>query len=235
MLPDGILFDMDDTILAFGVLSAPVWRQICDKYAGKCELSDSESLYESIKDVNNWFWSDRERHKTGRMDLDNTRKEIVRLALKKLCIDDVSLAHELADTFSEQRGERIQFFPKAEDTLRYLVDHDVSLALMTNGEAQMQRDKIRRFRLERFFKTIVIEGELGYGKPDEAVYVRALDDLGLEPESVWAIGDNLEWDVLGPQKLGIFGIWNDYKKAGLPASSAVVPDRIVNSISEIIK
>ncbi len=235
MLPEGILFDLDDTIIAFGAHAAPIWRRICEEYSGKCELSDAYSLYRAIKEVSKWFWSDSERHKIGRMDLDNTRREIVNLAFKKLGVDDISLAHEIADTFSEQRDETIKFFPKAEDTLRYLVDHNVSLALITNGEAQKQRSKVERFRLDRFFKTILIEGELGYGKPDDEVYLRALDDLSLSPEAVWSIGDNLEWEVLGPQKLGIFSIWNDFKGAGLPISSAVVPDRIVNSISEIIE
>ena len=235
MLPEGILFDLDDTIIAFGAVADPVWRRICEKYAGKCELSDANILYKEIKGVSKWFWSDSERHKIGRMDLENTRRENVSMAFKQLGMDNVSLAHEIADAFSEQREKEIHFFPKAEDTLSYLVNNNVSLALITNGEAQKQRNKVKRFRLERFFKTILIEGELGYGKPDNRVYLRALDDLGLNPEAVWSIGDNLEWDVLGPQKLGIFSIWNDVKRTGLPADSSVVPDRTVNSISEIIE
>ena len=235
MLPEGILFDLDDTIIAFGVLADPIWRRICKKYASQCEPSDANSLYKEIKEVRRWFWSDSERHKIGRMDLENTRREIVSIAFRQLGMDNVSLAHEIADTFSEQREKEIHFFPKAEDTLSYLVNNNVSLALITNGEAQKQRNKAKRFHLERFFKTILIEGEFGYGKPDNAVYLRALDDLGLSPEAVWSIGDNLEWDVLAPQKLGIFGIWNDFRGTGLPMASSVVPDRIVNSISEIIE
>ena len=235
MLPEGIFFDLDDTIIAFGVVADQVWKRICEKYASKCELSEANILYKEIKGVSTWFWSDSERHKIGLMDLEKTRREIVSMAFKQLGMDNVSLAHKIADAFSEQREKEIHFFPKAEDTLRYLVDNNVSLALITNGEAQKQRDKVKRFKLERFFKTILIEGELGYGKPDKRVYLRALDDLGLSPEAVWSIGDNLEWDVSAPQKLGIFSIWNEVKGTDLPVASSVVPDRIVNSISEIIE
>ena len=76
---------------------------------------------------------------------------------------------------------------------------------------------------------------MGYGKPNEAVFLRALDELNLRPESVWFVGDNLEWDIEGPQKLGIFSIWNDYGKKGLPPSSKIIPDRIINNISELVK
>ena len=235
MLPKGILFDLDDTIIAFDAVANPTWRRICEEYASKYALFDPDRLYGAINEVRTWYWSDQNRHKIGRKNLDSTRRKIVRLAFEKLEVDPISLAHEMADTYSVQREKLIQFFPKAEDTLNYLTAHKVSLALMTNGDARKQRDKVRRFRLERFFKTILIEGELGYGKPEEAVYLRALDDLALNPAEVWSVGDHLEWDVAAPQKLGIFGIWNDFKEKGLPHSSPIVPDRIINSIGELVE
>jgi putative hydrolase of the HAD superfamily len=151
-----------------------------------------------------------------------------------LGIDNFSLAWEIADAFSVQREERIYLFEKAEETLEYLTAQNISLALMTNGEARKQRNKIKRFNLERFFKSILIEGELGFGKPEEQVYKRALYELGFGPEDVWAVGDNLEWDVSAPQKLGIFGIWNDFSKQGLPPGSEIIPDRIIHNISELV-
>jgi putative hydrolase of the HAD superfamily len=49
------------------------------------------------------------------------------------------------------------------------------------------------------------------------------------------VGDNLVWDVGAPQKLGIFGIWNDYRNKGLPPSSKIIPDRIITNISELVE
>ena len=48
-------------------------------------------------------------------------------------------------------------------------------------------------------------------------------------------GDNLEWDVEAPQRLGIYAIWVDFEDKGLPESTHVVPDRIVTNISQILK
>lgn len=235
MLPKGILFDLDDTIIAFGAVAEPVWRSVCEEYGSKCDLFTSDSLYEVTKKVRKWYWSDKERHKLGRRDLDNTRRKIVELAFEKLNLTDMSLAWQIADSYSEKRDKAIHFFPKAEETLKELVTRKVSLALITNGDTQKQRSKIERFGLQRFFKVVLVEGELGYGKPEPEVYSRALGDLSLNPEEVWSVGDNLEWDVAGPQKLGIFSIWNDYKGLGLPASEQVIPDRIINNISELIE
>jgi len=234
MLPKGILFDLDDTIIAYTPVAELTWQRICVHYAKKSAALDAARLFKSIRKVSNWYWSDKKRHKKGRGDLNRARREIVTLAFKELERNDHALAWEIADAFSEQREEAIYLFERAEETLEYFCARDVSLALMTNGEAQKQRKKVKRFGLEKFFKSILIEGELGFGKPEESVYLRALEELGLDPEEVWAVGDNLEWDVAGPQKLGIFGIWNDYSNEGLPSSSEIIPDRIIRNISELM-
>jgi putative hydrolase of the HAD superfamily len=235
MLPKGILIDLDDTIISYSSGAEPTWRRVCLDFAGRIDSMNSEKLFQAIHNVNSWYWSDRERHKTGRRDLNSARRIIVKQALQDLGIDNISLVWEIADAFSVQREEAIYLFEKAEETLECLIAHNISLALMTNGEAQKQRNKIGRFNLERFFSSILIEGELGFGKPEEQVYKRALNELGFGPEDVWAVGDNLEWDVYGPQKLGIFGIWNDLSKQGLPPGSEIIPDRIIHDISELVE
>ena len=235
MLPKGILFDLDDTIIAYTPVAEPTWRRICEEHTRSDDQLDANMLFSAIRRVSDWYWSDKARHKIGRQDLKSARRNILGLVFKELDIDDNLLAWNIADAFSEQREEEVYLFERAEETLEYLNAHNVSLALVTNGEAEKQRNKIKRFRLGRFFKTILIEGVLGYGKPEEAIYVRALDELGLSPEEVWSVGDNLEWDVSAPQKLGIFGIWNDFAEKGLPPSTQIIPDRIIHNISELIE
>jgi putative hydrolase of the HAD superfamily len=48
------------------------------------------------------------------------------------------------------------------------------------------------------------------------------------------IGDNLEWEVVAPQRLGIYAIWIDVHGDGLPADSTVKPDRIIRSLTELL-
>ena len=157
------------------------------------------------------------------------------MVFEKLGVDDILLAHKIGETFQRRRDEEIYLFKGAKETVEYMHDNGVALAMMTNGEKEKQRAKIEKFDLERYFKVILIEGEQGFGKPDERVYIKAIEGLGLKPEDCWSVGDNLEFDVDGPQKLGIFGIWNDYTGKGLPPDSPVVPGRIINSIQEMIE
>jgi putative hydrolase of the HAD superfamily len=48
------------------------------------------------------------------------------------------------------------------------------------------------------------------------------------------VGDNLEWEVAAPQRLGIHAIWHDGYGTGLPPDCPVRPDRIIRRLSELL-
>ena len=98
------------------------------------------------------------------------------------------------------------------------------LALVTNGAAAPQRAKVERFDLARRFDHVQIEGEHGFGKPEERAYLHAMQALGVAASETWMVGDNLEWEVAAPQRLGIYAIWHDVTGEGLPPDSPVKPD-----------
>jgi putative hydrolase of the HAD superfamily len=232
-LPKAILLDLDDTIVALSGSADPCWRQVCERLSCQVDGLTPQALFDVIKESRAWFWSDPQRHQRGRMDLEAARCEIVARAFDRLGIDAPELANEVADTFSRERDEGIYLLPGATEALRHFQQQGVRLALVTNGMADSQRRKIERFGLAPFFECIVIEGEFGVGKPDGRVYAYALAQLNVLPEEVWMAGDNLEWDVAGPQWMGIKGIWIDLAGSGLPEDSAVRPDLIVGSLAEL--
>jgi FMN phosphatase YigB (HAD superfamily) len=63
-----------------------------------------------------------------------------------------------------------------------------------------------RFADEHRFDHIQIEGEHGFGKPEERAYTHAMETLGVGPHETWMVGDNLEWEIMAPQRLGIYAI-----------------------------
>jgi putative hydrolase of the HAD superfamily len=83
---------------------------------------------------------------------------------------------------------------------------------VTNGAAGAQRAKVERFALSDRFDHIQIEGEHGFGKPDERAYLHAMQALGVTASETWMIGDNLEWQVVAPQRLGIYAIWINVRR-----------------------
>src|SRR5260370_12910543 len=107
----------------------------------------------------------------------------------------------LANGFRAYWEEEMFVFPGAHDAIDALKAHGVKLALVTNGAAESQRAKVERFALTHRFDHIQIEGEHGFGKPDERAYLHAMQALGVTAPATWMIGDNLQWEVAPPQRL----------------------------------
>jgi putative hydrolase of the HAD superfamily len=231
--PDALLLDLDDTILDDSSLVDACWRKACETHVRRLPPVPIEDVLACIRRTSAWFWGDAERHRAGRLELNAARCEVVRLALRELGITNAALAADIGDAYSHHRDEGIEPLPEAIDTVRWLRARGCRLALLTNGGGPPQRAKIARFGLAELFDAILVEGEVGFGKPDERVYQLALDRLGVPAEDAWMIGDNLEWDVAAPQRLGVFGVWIDRHGRGVPEDAAVAPGLVVRTLADI--
>ena len=81
------------------------------------------------------------------------------------------LADRIADRFTAYREEEMFVFPGAHEAIDAFKALGIKLALVTNGAADMQRAKVERFALGHRFDHIQIEGEHGFGKPEERAYL----------------------------------------------------------------
>lgn len=234
MLPKAILFDLDDTIISLKGTANETWKIICDEYSSANNNVDSKILYETITKIRLDYWNDRKCNDRGRKNQKEARREILGKVFDELGLPGADV-NSVADTYSEKRLKALKLFPMAQETLEYLKKLGIKLGLITNGEAEIQRYKIERFRLQRYFESILIETELGFGKPDIRIYKKAMQEMNVTSEQTWSIGDNLIWDVQAPQELGIYSIWNDFEKVGLPEDTIIVPNMIITRIHDIIE
>lgn len=232
LLPRALLLDLDETIITSREDADEVWRAVCGESATQAGLSPQE-VYEAVITSRDWFWADEERSRVGRADLRAASREIVERALARFGVGQSDLAREMADSYRDRRDQFI-LLPGSLDALQTLRERQVALALLTNGAGPFQRAKIDQFDLARYFDFILIEGEAGFGKPNERVYLRALETLGTPPSEAWMVGDDLNWDVGAPQRLDIYSVWVDRRGNGLPEESHVRPDRIIRSLAELV-
>jgi len=241
-LPKACLFDLDDTILADNAMSDVCWREACEEWVSRNPGTDPGIdpgvLACSILEARDSFFSDQEKLRWLSLNLPESRAQVVLKAFAGLGIDYPESALPLALRFDSIKIARIELFPGAIDTLRHLQRNGQKLALITNGTGRLQKEKIVRFNLEPLFDCIVIEGAYGIGKPDRRVFDFALDELGVSAVDAWMIGDSLVNDIAGAQAAGVYAIWVDWGKTGLPKTgipgkSAAVPDRIIHSIAEL--
>jgi putative hydrolase of the HAD superfamily len=81
---------------------------------------------------------------------------------------------------------------------------------------------------------ILVEGELGHGKPDARVFQKALAFFELCPEKTTMVGDRLLSDIMAAQAVGIPGVWHDCYGEGVPPDAPSVPDRVIRQIAELV-
>jgi len=236
-LPRAMLIDMDDTILSAYGRPEIAWNRIASEFAGELAGLPPQLVATEILAFARHFWSKAEP--AWRLKLAEARQATVKGGFAALAAaghaalpDD--LAVRIADRFTTYREEEMFVFPGAHDAIDALKALGIKLALVTNGAADTQRAKVERFELAHRFDHIQIEGEHGFGKPEERAYLHAMDTLGVTAADTWMIGDNLEWEVEAPQRLGIYAIWMDVHGDGLPVGSTARPDRIIRSLSELL-
>lgn len=233
-LPQAVFFDLDNTILAYDKQSPWSWELAFGQFSSRLGGVDLQQFGAAMDEIRPWYWGDPERDQRARLDLPAARREMVALAFSLLGVDDVGMGNQLADTYGEIHEAAIEVYPGAIDTLQRIRDLGKGMALITNGVSRLQRAKIDRFGLERFFDCIVIEGEFGAGKPDPRVYRHALEQLAVQSSEAMMVGDNLQADIAGAQALGIYTVWVDWKGAGLPEGTPAAPDSTVQAIAELL-
>jgi putative hydrolase of the HAD superfamily len=236
-LPRAMLIDMDDTILSAYGRPHIAWNNVTSEFASELAPLSPQRVAAAIVDSGRKFWATADAE--WRLKLAEARHEVVRggfatLAAAGQTVPSLDIAIRLADRFTAYREEQMFVFPGAHEAIDALKAQGVKLALVTNGAAGTQRAKVERFALTHRFDHIQIEGEHGFGKPDERAYLHAMQALGVTAPETWMVGDNLEWEVEVPQRLGIFAIWMDAHGEGLPAESTVRPDRIIRSLAELL-
>ena len=238
-LPRAILFDMDDTILAVSGSAQRVWMRIAEEFTAALAPLSPEDVVAAIEAQSQLLWNDTEWNRQWRVRLVEARRHVVASAFAVLActgrpVPEAEVGNRMADLFTMLRDDELTVFPGAHETLDQLKQLGVRLALITNGAGEPQRAKVIRFALAERFDHVQIEGEHGFGKPEERAYTHAMEALGVGPRDTWMVGDNLEWEIVAPQRLGIYAIWYDGYGTGLPPECPVRPDRIIRSLTELL-
>jgi putative hydrolase of the HAD superfamily len=238
-LPRAILFDLDDTLIRAYAQPEEAWRRLLHVFSAHLDIHDDAQALETVRaaimEESRAFWNDQAAAAKWRLNIPEARRLSVRAGLTRLGRNDDALADRIADAFTEMRRQEYRLYPDAHATVDALRSRGVKLALVTNGASEMQRPKIERFDLAHRFDHIQIEGEFGKGKPEPDVYHHALEKVGCAACDAWMVGDNYEWEVVAPQKLGMCGIWYDPFGAGVPAHATAQPTRIIKRLAELVE
>ncbi|KAF5292935.1 hypothetical protein FQA39_LY13815 [Lamprigera yunnana] len=107
------------------------------------------------------------------------------------------------------------------------------LGLITNGPSNAQWEKINLLKLRDYFDIILVSGDLPWEKPNQRIFQKACDYLGVEPYKCIMVGDKIETDILGGIQAKLGGtVWVPLSSADIE-SNQHYPDCIIQTVIDL--
>ncbi len=256
MIPEVILFDLDDTLMVEKGSAEAAFIEV-SKYVQKKYDIDPEKFHESVRKNARKLWYELPAHPyckkigissweglwanfTGdheMLQLLASYKKFYQFtswynSLKEFNINDKVFARKLSEIFRRERRKRHLLYPETGEVLDSLVS-EFKLGLITNGAPDLQWEKIKGGNLNKYFNHIIISGEVNFGKPDKKIFNIALNKFKVTKESVIKIGDSIDRDIEGAKAAGIKAVWlnrNNNPREELTTQ----PDFIIKNLRELI-
>jgi putative hydrolase of the HAD superfamily len=159
-----------------------------------------------------------------------------------------ALLFDLGDTIMIEESEvkdgegttlRADLIPRMADALRRFKAQGHPLALVADSRPNTPVNVLRQHGLYDLFDYLAISEVVGVGKPDPLIFRVALDALGIAEGDygrVVMVGNNLERDMVGANRLGLISIffhWNDRRRSQ-PLDDDEHPQYTVSSANELI-
>lgn len=113
-----------------------------------------------------------------------------------------------------REGKHLRLFDDAHSAIQLLTDAGFHLGIITNWDNSLE-PLLNRLGVKESFEIILSSCQVGYAKPDPAIFHMALNQAGILPTQAWFLGDQPQVDIEPAAQLGIKTICVDYYgKAG---------------------
>lgn len=158
----------------------------------------------------------------------------------RLCSADAERASRVQRRFvasSQERRERrgaLELRPGMTQLFEWLHRAGVKLGLAANQPASVIAE-LDAFGIGHFFSHREVSGHHGYHKPDVRLFLRACEDLAVEPAACIMVGDRIDNDIVPAKLLGMAAVLfrTGRHLAQQPRSAIEAPDAEVRDVAEL--
>ncbi|MED6238758.1 hypothetical protein ATANTOWER_029152 [Ataeniobius toweri] len=227
-----ILFDLDNTLIETSragevalqktgellksklSLDDDTIRRICEKFKLKLLHESSDRLPGTSKDdLRVCHWEESIAETIGSCSISDLASQCYYL-WKNSRLENLCLTPEVCDLLMQLRS-------------RY------KLLLLTNGEAQTQREKVEAVNCEEFFDAVVIAGDHAEQKPFPSIFQLCFNKLEVEAWDCVMVGDSLDTDVQGGFNAGVRATVWIHRAEGSVLDGPVKPDYTIPTVLDL--
>lgn len=199
-----LLFDLDHTLLDSDASEIAAYAHTMATIG----LANPDDHFERYLRINHGMWAAVER---GELQPSEVRVRRFEQFVDELRLDADPAA--MADAFVWGLGAFGELYEGARDVLDQLAGR-ARVAMVTNGLSDVQRARIERLDLDRYFDAVVISSEVGVTKPRPQIFDIAFELLGQpSKQSALMIGDSLTSDIRGGSDYEIATCWYNWRRS----------------------
>lgn len=224
---DHLFFDLDHTLWDFERNSTESLKELYQVHQMQAAYGFSEDAFlTAFVQVNHQLWSDYNDGKIDRKVIRSRRFEMVFEALDSRPNENPK---RLSDEYLSLCPKKPHTLPYTFEVLDYLKGKGYPMHIITNGFDDVQAIKLKASGLAPYFDVVVTSETCGHKKPSPEIFHHAVGAAGVSLAKGLMVGDNLETDIAGAQKVGMPQVFYNPRKH----VHSVVPTYEIHSLLEL--
>jgi putative hydrolase of the HAD superfamily len=148
--------------------------------------------------------------------------------------ENITLIKLLEVYYLEVYSER-KVYPEVMSVLRSFMNMGARMGIISNttNPVFMKEKEMAATGLKPFFEFAIYSSDTPYRKPHPSIFELAITRLGINPEEILFVGDNLLLDVVGAQSVGMKSAWLNRDGKNLPIG--INPDYELHSLEDLLR
>ena len=165
-----VIFDLDGTLID----SMGIWLQVDKEYLEKRNIPVPDDLFEDVPEGNSF-------------------NEICLYFKDKFQLPDSieEIGNEWIEMVAEHYKINIKLNDGAEELIKYLYDQNVKIAIGTSNTKYLAETVLEANDVLQYFDSIVAGCEEIKGKPFPDIFLKAAEELGIDPKNCLVIEDTI--------------------------------------------
>ena len=147
---------------------------------------------------------------------------------------EITLGNLLEIYYMEVYSKR-KLYPEVMSVLNSLKSMGVRMGVVSNttNPRFMKENEMQAAGLKTYFEFAIYSSDTPYRKPHPSIFELAIENLGMKPEEILFVGDNLSLDIVGAKSVGMKSAWVNRGRKKIPAG--VEPDYELHSLEDLLQ
>ncbi|MFH2020164.1 MAG: TIGR02253 family HAD-type hydrolase [archaeon] len=216
-----IIFDLDNTLIDFLTMKKMA-------VSGAINAMRDAGLDVSHTQADKIMFDLYEKHG---MEYQRVFQDFLRLVTGK--VDPKILANAIVGYRKVEQGF-MKPYPKVKWTLIKLKEKGIKLAILTDAPRMRAWMRLAETELSDFFDVVVTFDDTKVLKPHRKPFLMMLQKLKMKPSEVLMVGDSLDKDVFGGNRLGIKTCHSRYGYLRMDKKKNINPNFTLHRIDELL-